>query len=83
MKTEFDEQQAPWMNSIEAAKYLRLSPGALRNSTHRGVVPYYKLGRSLRFKKADLDRLLEETRKGGCKIDQYGYSAKMRSRRRI
>ena len=55
-----------WLTSDEAAEYLRLpSVGALRALVCRRKVPFHKLGRSLRFKKNELDRLLECSRKGG------------------
>ena len=58
-------EKAVWMNTQEAARYLRISPGALRNQVHRGEVPFYKFRRSLRFKRTELDRLIESTRRGG------------------
>jgi excisionase family DNA binding protein len=58
-------ENAVWMNTAEAAAYLRISPGALRNCVHKGSVPYYKFLRSLRFKRTELDRLLESTKRGG------------------
>ena len=55
-----------WLTSNEAAQYLRLpSVGALRVLVCKRRLPFHKLGRSLRFKKAELDRLLEASRNGG------------------
>lgn len=55
-----------WLNSNEAAVYLRLpSVGALRVLVCQRRIPFYKLGRSLRFKKSELDRLLDASRNGG------------------
>jgi excisionase family DNA binding protein len=55
-----------WLTSNEAAHYLRLpSVGALRVLVCKRRVPFHKLGRSLRFKKVELDRLLESSRTGG------------------
>ncbi|MBK9294496.1 MAG: helix-turn-helix domain-containing protein [Oligoflexia bacterium] len=53
-----------WMNSEEAATYLRVSVKALRTQVYRGHIPFYKLQGRLRFKRADLDRMLENTRCG-------------------
>ncbi len=50
-----------WLNSKEAAEYLRVSCGALRLLVYRGVIKPYKLGRSSRFKRSELDRLLESS----------------------
>ena len=51
-----------WLTHDEAAKYLRLSSGALRNMVCSGVVSCYKLGRRNRYSKAELRSLLK--RKG-------------------
>src|SRR4051812_8230933 len=49
-----------WLTSNEAADYLRLpSVGALRVLVCKRRIPFHKLGRSLRFKRVELDRLLE------------------------
>ncbi|MBY0471522.1 helix-turn-helix domain-containing protein [bacterium] len=58
-------EKAVWLNTQEAARYLRISPQALRNHVYRGDVPFYKFRRSLRFKRTELDRLLEGTKQGG------------------
>lgn len=51
-----------WLTSRETVEYLRLpSLGALRQLVYRGQIPYCKLGRSLRFNRAELDRLLESS----------------------
>lgn len=57
-----------WLTTEDAAEYLGLSIGALRNMTSNGDVPYYKLGRRNRYKTDDLRRLLTLKRKG----DSYG-----------
>ena len=49
-----------WLNSSEAAKFLGLSPNALRIMVCRGQVKYWKLGSRLRFNKSDLILLLEK-----------------------
>lgn len=55
-----------WLTSREAAEYLRLpSVGALRVLVCKRQIPFHKLGRNLRFKKTELDRLLETSRNGG------------------
>lgn len=52
-----------WLTSNEATEYLRLpSVGALRVLVCKRKIPFHKLGRSLRFKKSELDRLLEDSR---------------------
>lgn len=49
-----------WLNSSEAARFLGLSPNALRIMVCRGQVKYWKLGSRLRFSKQDLISLLEK-----------------------
>ncbi len=52
-----------WLTSNEAADYLRLpSVGALRVLVCKRRIPFHKLGRSLRFKRAELDRLLDASK---------------------
>ena len=53
-----------WMDADQVAEYLGF---AGRNSVYaakdRGLLPYYTLGRSIRFKKSELDALLESTKR--------------------
>lgn len=53
-----------WMNTEEAARYLRLSVGALRNLTSNGKVPYHKLGNRNRYLLDDLRKLLLANKRG-------------------
>lgn len=46
--------------ATEAAGYLRLARQTLYNLVNRREIPFLKAGRSLRFRKADLDRWLAE-----------------------
>lgn len=50
-----------WMNSKEAALYLRTSIGSLRNMVYRKQLSAKKLGNRLRFKKSELDFMLENS----------------------
>lgn len=48
-----------WMDADEAAAFLRLTRKALYAAVARGQVPAHRLGRRrLRFRRADLERLL-------------------------
>lgn len=53
-----------WLTSEEARIYLRLSSKeALRQLVYRGVlVQPYRIGRSIRFKKSELDTFIESSR---------------------
>lgn len=54
-----------WLTSDEAVAYLRLpTVGALRVLVCRRKLPFHKLGRRLRFKKAELDGFLDASGKG-------------------
>ena len=53
-----------YFNSVQAAEYLNLDIYTLRNLTSNGKIPYYKLGRSNRYLKSELDMLLSLMPKG-------------------
>ena len=57
--------ESEWMNSDEAAAYLRISPYQLRNLTSSGRVPYYKFGRSNRYLRKEWRELLLGQPRGG------------------
>jgi len=57
-----------WMTTEQAAEYLGLSVGALRNMTSNGQVPFYKFGRRNRYYVVELRQLLLSQKRGG----QYG-----------
>lgn len=59
-KKYFDD----WMNSKEAAKFLSVSYAQLRNLTSNGRIPFYKFGRSNRFKRSELEKVLEKEPRG-------------------
>ncbi|MER2513182.1 MAG: helix-turn-helix domain-containing protein [Nitrosomonas ureae] len=49
-----------WLDTKEAAVYLRTSPKQIRSWVYQGKIRAYKLlGRSYRFRKQDLDSLLK------------------------
>lgn len=54
-----------WITTAEAAAYLGLTVGVLRNMTSNGQVPYYKLGNRNRYRVVDLRALLLAQRRGG------------------
>ncbi len=53
-----------WMDTIEAANFLRISVKALRNKTSNGQLPFYKLGRSNRYRKDELETVLLSQKRG-------------------
>jgi len=55
----------PWLTTKEAALYLGISEGAIRNQVWRGQLTSYKrLGR-LYINREELDRQIETSRRGG------------------
>lgn len=68
------KNQIEWMNTKEAALYLRVLTSEnkpcvnrIRNLVYEGRLPFYKpLGRLL-FKKSELKVLIESSRQGGRK----------------
>lgn len=53
--------QLTWLDSKEAAKYLRKTANALRIMVFRGYLRPRKFRRRLYFRKLELDRLLESS----------------------
>lgn len=49
-----------WLSTLDAAKFLGISPNALRILVCRGRVKFYKLGRRLKFSRTDLESLLKK-----------------------
>jgi excisionase family DNA binding protein len=53
-----------WITTKEAAEYLRLSVGQIRNMVWRGQLSSYKLNNRLRFLRSDLDKILISSNNG-------------------
>ena len=53
--------ESPWMNTAEAADYLRVSVRWLRQNLHQ--IPHSKVEGRLFFSRPDLDRWLRERRR--------------------
>jgi excisionase family DNA binding protein len=52
-----------WLNTKEAAEYLRTTPRQIRKWVYQGKIQAYRLlGKSLRFKKCELDLLFKGDR---------------------
>jgi excisionase family DNA binding protein len=59
----FENQK--WMNSKEAAEYLRISENCLRVKISKGQIQAHgRLGKSLRFRRDMLDELLNNPNQG-------------------
>ena len=71
LKVKYEEE---WLTTEEAAEYLKISPGSLRNMTSNGQVPFYKLARRNRYLKSELkDMLLKEKRGPGALSELESY----------
>lgn len=53
-----------WMDSKEAAGYLRVSVNTLLNLASNGLIPYCKLGRRNRYRKDELNQILLQNKRG-------------------
>ena len=58
-----------WLNSKQAARYMKVSVEQLMNLTSSGQVPHYKMGRANRYLKAELMEFLLQTPKGKRRYD--------------
>jgi hypothetical protein len=53
-----------WLTTKQAAEFLKISESSLRNQTSRGKILCYKLFRSNRYLKSELEQLLRRNRIG-------------------
>ena len=53
-----------WLDSREAASYLRISVKTLMNLSSNGAIPFYKFGRRNRYLKEELDQILLQNKRG-------------------
>ena len=65
LKGSLETEHNKVLTTEEAANYLRVSVGTLRNMTSDGLVPYTKLGSRNRYFLNELQELLRSNRKGG------------------
>ena len=56
----------PWLTIDEAARYLRVSVGTLRNWISAKRLPHVKRGRLVRLNRGELDEWLREYSTAGC-----------------
>lgn len=63
MGGETSQHTSPWLSPVEAAAYLGIALGTLRNWTSARYVPHAKRGRVVRYHRETLDRWLS---KGDC-----------------
>lgn len=54
-----ENTEALWLNPAEAALYLKIKKSSIYQLTHKHKVKFYRVGAGLRFRKEDLDDLLQ------------------------
>jgi excisionase family DNA binding protein len=57
------ETPSPWMTAKQAATYLQVALGTLRNWTSAKYIPHAKRGRIVRYHQSEIDKWLA---RGGC-----------------
>lgn len=60
----FELEKLEWLTTEEAANYLKITIGTLRNWTSNGRITFYKLGRSNRYLLSDLVEFLLKNKRG-------------------
>jgi excisionase family DNA binding protein len=66
-KERTERNRPEWLTTEEAATFLRVTVGSLRNMTSNGQVRAYKLGRRNRYLMDELNELLFSSKKGVSK----------------
>ena len=54
-----DIDESPFLNTKEVAKLLGLSQSCIRAWQYTSRIPFTKLGRSVKFKRSDIEKILE------------------------
>ena len=77
-------RSSPWFTPAEAAEYLGVAVGTLRNWTSARYVPFARRGRVVRYRREELDEWLA---RGGCKgrttlADQHASQQPLEDRRK-
>ena len=58
------DEANPLLTEKQVAAYLSITPRHLYSWRMAGFIPYYKIGRAIRFRKAEVDQALERMRVG-------------------
>lgn len=62
--TSISKNELVYLDSNEAAEFLRMEKKSFQNKVSNGKIPYRKFGRLNRFKKTELIQLLEKEKRG-------------------
>ena len=55
-----DLSHDPAMNAEEVARYLGIAVGTVYNKVHDGEIPFFRVGRAVRFRRSVIDSWVEE-----------------------
>ena len=66
LKTEYQDE---WLDSKEAAGFLKVTLKTLYNLTSNGCLKYYKFGRRNRYRLNDLREFLSSQPRGGFHVN--------------
>lgn len=58
-------EESRLLTEAEVCNYLRIRPRQLYTWRMEGLMPYFKIGKAVRFRKADIDSALATLRIGG------------------
>ena len=58
------------MNIDELSEYLRIKKSSLYSKIERNEIPFYKIGRLVRFRKAEIDLWMEKFKSGPIKVEE-------------
>lgn len=59
----FERHDKSLMNSKEACKYMRISARTLSRLMESRKIKYIKIGKSVRYEKADIDKFIENNKR--------------------
>jgi excisionase family DNA binding protein len=62
LEEKIDANHVEWLDITQAAAYLHLSRATVYGLTSRSLVPHFKPGKKLSFKRSDLDQYLSRNR---------------------
>lgn len=72
---ERNDAEESYLTVAEVAELLKLNQQTVRNWIDQGSLPALRVGRRVRIKRSDLERVLEEGYSGGQASQQAGPSA--------
>ena len=56
--------ETEWLTAIDVSKYLKVSLATVYRWTSEGILTKYKAGRTIRYKRAEVDAAMTASREG-------------------